>query len=117
MADTIPPEPASTSEKSAWAYLLTAVWAPVMLLLLLATVLWGSPLEKAAWSVPGKPIRTYLTITSVQLGRLGVAWAAWTWGGWLGVLVAVTLALRILLTAVSWFGKWMGAQRQVGRPG
>ena len=90
-------------EASAWYYL----FAPVTLLLFLVTTLWGSPIERAEWNVhaPGS-FHTYLTIVSLQVVRILLIWAAWTWGGWIGVVVAITLGWRVFRTALTWFSKW-----------
>ncbi len=89
---------------SAWRYLIS----PVMFMLLLATVLWGSAIERVEWKrMKDEPVRTYLALTGLQVVRILVAWAAWAWLGSLGLVIAVTLGLRTVVTGFDWFMKWV----------
>ena len=79
----------------------------MLFLLFFLTALWGTPIERAGWNVMDqRPFYAYLIITSIQVVRVLIAWAAWTWAGWIGVVVAVTLGLRFFRTSLAYFVRW-----------
>lgn len=88
--------------------IVSYLFAPFVFLLFAASAIFGSSIERVEFGAQNKRWLTYLVLTSLQIIRVLLAAAAWNWGGWVGTIVAIVLAWRILSTAAKWMTSFFG---------